>query len=167
MSCVLRIIGKDLDIDTLLAASNLVPYKKMRKGQPRSALKVDGKKMEHSGICIKVSDANFNEFSRQIEDAILYLQTNNKQLKIIASTKEVEFAILDFGVDLRIDNNNVLLETHRLPADLLALAGNLGISIEVSVYSRQIGHILEKRSKKNKKIKRFSRQGYKQKPTLL
>lgn len=53
MSCILSIVGEDLDVDGFIQKSNLEPYKKFYKGDPRIKSKPDGKKHSFSGLSIK------------------------------------------------------------------------------------------------------------------
>ncbi|WP_157604601.1 hypothetical protein [Solitalea canadensis] len=52
-------------------------------------------------------------------------------MELISATKKIQHATLDFGVD---DNNNEFTQTMRLPNELLRVAADLGMEIEMSVY---------------------------------
>jgi hypothetical protein len=134
MSCILRIGGKDLDIDTFIEKSKLSPYKKRYKGQPRRDSKPGGEKLADSYILIEVSNADFSEFQDQIIDSIQFLKSNKQKLLLIAVTKEIEYAVLDFGIENKIDNIEVHIQSQSFPAELLKLSGELGIDIELSIY---------------------------------
>lgn len=134
MSCILSIIGENLDVDAFVLKSSLAPYKRFYKGEPRIGTKPEGKKHTLSGLAIQTSSADFHELSVQIKDTITFLQSNKLKLQHIRATKEVQHATLDFAIELRIDHKKVVFQFERFPADLLLLAGELGIDLEVSIY---------------------------------
>lgn len=134
MSCTLTIVGKKLDIDTFISKTQLSPYKKSYKGEPSFKSKPEGEKLSYSLLSILTSEAGFDCFDQQVEDTLKCLKENKDKLTYISSTKEVESAALDFEIDLLIENE--LCQTNRLPSALLKLAGNLGIDIQLSVYSK-------------------------------
>ena len=151
MSCILTIRGKNFDVDTFVDKSKLNPYKKSYKGQPRFKTKPDGEKLSFSLLSIETSKADFNNLQMQIADTINFLRRNKNKLAHIASTEGIDNAILDFGIDLRIDRKNVLYQSDKFPSKLLKLAGDLGLDIELSIYPVDMQTILEKRNKKAKK----------------
>ena len=132
MSCILNIIGKEFDVDNFVLVSKLVPYNISYIGSPRFKSKPDGKKHEFTGCSIEVSSAGFGEFNMQVSDAVEFLDDNREKLKLINATKEIEYAYLNFGVD---HDDNKFVEGRFLPNELLKIAGELGISIEISTYN--------------------------------
>lgn len=148
MPCNLVILGKNLDIDTFIAKSKLRGYSKHYKGQPMFKSKPQGKQLTHSRIATQTSSAGFNNLDKQIKDTIKYLKRHGDKLNLIRETKEVELAILDFGIDLRIDNKKILLQSDRFPNQLLKLAGDIGLGIELSIYPIDLQETLEKKTKK-------------------
>jgi hypothetical protein len=145
MSCILTISGQNFDIDTFINKSKLKPYKKSYKGQPKFKAKPDGEKLSRSFLAIETSKADFDNLNIQITDTIRYLKRNKNKLTFLALTKGIDHAILDFGISLRIDKNNILSQSDRFPCELLKLAGNLGIDIELSLYPVDLQEILEKK----------------------
>lgn len=129
MSCVLRVWGNDLDIDALLEMIKIEAYRVWHKGDPvssKAALPIQ----TYSGACFTVSDAKFHEFEHQVEDAISFLERSAGDISFIAAFPGVEGAAIDFGIELR----QVFVHCDYLPPKLLALAGPLGIGIELSHY---------------------------------
>lgn len=153
MSCILSIVGKQLDADALIAKIGFKEYKIAHKGVPKFQSKPDGDKLSHSSISVIISKAGFDNLKKQIKDTIKFLEKNQEKLRHIALTKEVQYATLDFGIDLRIDRKKVLTQTELLPAALLKLAGNLGLSIELSFYPVDLEIILEKRNSQKSAMK--------------
>ena len=148
MPCNLTILGEKLDVDELISKSKLRGYTKHYIGQPMFKSKPNGKKLIHSGIGTQTSKADFDNLDKQIKDTIKYLKTHAEKLSIIKQTKEIDFAVLDFGINLRIDKKKILLQSDRFPSELLKLAGDLGLDIELSVYAIEIQDILEKQNRK-------------------
>jgi len=150
MSCILTIRGRNFDIDAFIKTTKLKPYKKSYKGQPRVNTKPDGEKLTHSLIAIETSRADFDNLEKQISDTIRYLKKNKEQLAHIPSTKGIDNAWLDFGINLRIDGKKVMVQSDKFPSRLLQLAGNLGLDIELSIYPVNLEKILGKRSQQKK-----------------
>ena len=109
MPCNLVILGKNLDIDAFISKSKLRGYSKIHKGEPKFKSKPDGKKVAHSRIAIQTSKAEFDDLEKQIKDTIRYLKRHKAKLSYIKQVKEIDLALLDFGIKLRIDKKKVLL----------------------------------------------------------
>ncbi|MGC4034689.1 MAG: hypothetical protein QM764_01920 [Chitinophagaceae bacterium] len=151
MPCNLVILGKNLDIDALIAKSSLRGYSKRYKGQPVFKTKPNGKKSTHSSIRIQTSKSDFDNLEKQISDTIKYLKRHKNKLNIIRQTKEVDLAVLDFGICLRINKKEILTQSDRFPNQLLKLAGDIGLDIELSIYPIELQEILETRSARKKR----------------
>ena len=150
MSCILTISGRNFDVDGFVDRSKLRPYKRSYKGQAKFKTKPDGEKLTRSSISIQTSKADFDNLKKQIADTIRYLKRNKEKLAHIGSTKGIEYAVLDFGIDLRIDRKKVLTQSDTFPNELLKLAGDLGLDMELSIYPVDIQTILEKQNSKTK-----------------
>lgn len=146
MSCILHIGGRNFDIDNFVDKSKLQPYNKSYKGQPKFKTKPDGEKLTHSLISIKTSKADFDNLKKQVADTIRYLKINEDKLTHIATTKGIDNAVLDFGIDLRIDKKKILTQSDKFPNELLKLAAELGLDIKLSIYPVDMQAILEKRN---------------------
>ena len=147
MSCILRIAGKNLDVDAFLSTTKLKPYKISYKGQPKFKTKRNSEKLSRSLLSIETSKAGFDNLNKQISDTIRYLKRNKGKLAHIALTKGIDHAILDFGIDLRIDREKVLYQSDTFPNELLKLAGDLRLDIGLSIYPVDMQDILESRTK--------------------
>lgn len=150
MSCILTIGGQNFDVDNFVETTKLRPYRKSYKGQPKFKTKPDGEKLTRSSISIQTSKADFNNLKKQIADTIRYLKRNKEKLSLIGATKGIEYAVLDFGIDLRIDRKKVLTQSDTFPSELLKLAGDLNLDIELSIYPVNMQTILERRHSKTK-----------------
>jgi hypothetical protein len=131
MSTVLRAYGTDFDVDVFLDGCTLPICKTSRRGEPvfpRS--QPNGRRNEQSGVHIVSSDADFDSLPDQITEAIAFLRNNNDQLQRLSGWPGIESLTLDFGIHRR----DATVQCDRFPADLLKLAGDLGIDVELSQY---------------------------------
>nr|WP_183568055.1 hypothetical protein [Mucilaginibacter sp. SP1R1]MBB6152508.1 hypothetical protein [Mucilaginibacter sp. SP1R1] len=128
---MLRIWGENFDVDDFIFQSKISAYNIYYKGSPKIKSKPEGKKIESSGCSQEVSSADFDNFKQQIQDAIDYLNNYQQELQHINTTPEIQYAILDFGVEY---DPNKFTQTQYLPTELLKLSSDLGIGIEISIY---------------------------------
>jgi hypothetical protein len=96
--------------------------------------KPNSKKRPLSGLSLEASSADFNQLDKLIEDTIEFLRANKEKLRHISVTKEVDFATLDFGIELRIDFKRAAYQFEHFPSELLRLSGELGIGLDISLY---------------------------------
>jgi len=150
MPCILIILGRDLDIDAFLSKSKLRGFSKSYKGEPMFKSKPEGRKLERSRVGIQTSKAGFDDLDKQVKDTIRYLKRNKEKLSYIKKVKQIELAVLDFGINLQIDRKKILMQSERYPNELLKLAGDIGLDIETSIYPIDLQNILEKRHSKKK-----------------
>lgn len=110
MSCVLRISTPD---GTGIAASAVLkPYR------------VSGDTAH-----FQVSNADFDAFDQQINDAIRFLQAHEADIKQMLSDSQGT-GVLDFAIEWR----DVAIQYDSIPAELVRLAGRLGLAFELSHY---------------------------------
>jgi hypothetical protein len=131
MSAVLRATGKEFDVDAFLVGSSLEPCAVYHRGevrfpQPRPAVEP----RERSGLHVVASVTEFVDFPQQVAEATSFLQAHAEEIRRLASFPGVEGVELDFGIERR----NVAVQNDRLPADLIRVAGSLGLSINMSQY---------------------------------
>jgi hypothetical protein len=131
MSCRFSIIGKNFNPDAYLAIAKFRSCSIKHKGEPRMVTKPEGHIMPHSVLSTLASKADFNEFDKQIKDVIRFIKRNREKLELIQSTKGVEYAGFDFSVD---HDCGKFCQSLYLPPELIKLAGELGLHIEISVY---------------------------------
>ena len=75
------------------------------------------------------------EFEGQVNDAILFLEKYHSQIKEFFSIHSITDAYLDFPLWSRLDENIVNQNDH-IPRELVKLAGELNIGIEMSIYAQ-------------------------------
>jgi hypothetical protein len=89
-----------------------------------------------SSIGVDTSKGDFKDLAGQIEDTISYLKNHKKQLGIIKKIAGISFANLNFGLILDVkmfsEKQN---KSFSWPGELLKLAGDLGISMELTLYA--------------------------------
>ncbi len=132
MACVLRAFGSDFDPDEFLKGSPLSPSKVWRKGEPRVSIgRSRSRVQDTSGMNVTVSDANVGDFQEQVRDAIGFLHSNKGELARLVAFPGIEEIVLDFAASWGKD---VVTQTDYLPPELIRLAGELGLGIEISHY---------------------------------
>ena len=124
MSCVFRIGGNELDLDSLLTLL-LEPEAIFRKGDKQGS-----RVILKNGANYLVSEAEFDQLDKQKSDAISYLRKNSAMLKKALSLPGVERAFLDFAVE----EKDTFTQSAYLEPTLLKLAGGLGVGIKISIY---------------------------------
>ena len=131
--CVLRAAGADFDVDAFLATSSLKAIGVRRRGEVRLASNPGGPRHERSGFTADVSVKEWNDLPGQIEDAKVFLEEHGAELLRLRSFPGVGGLELDFPVYLRI-GNQIVVQSDRLPADLLFAAGRVGVDIVITIY---------------------------------
>lgn len=130
MSCILNIIGVDLDVDTIIEHNNLEPDMISRKGE-----RAFGKlKRLNKWSCIGfiVSEAGFEQLDKQIKDTINYLNSNVDRFSFIKTEKSIQFA----NVHLGVTNEFKWVQSFYFPTELLEICSKIGLSIGLSTYDR-------------------------------
>ncbi len=134
--CVLRAYGEEFDVDQYINNSSLRAYSICRRGERRFPTSTGNTDChEYSGLKITVSEKEWDDLLGQIGDAELFLNANSTALDQLVAYPKVEQVLLDFPLDLRIDGKTIAGQSDFLPPLLLKLAGNLGVGIELSLYS--------------------------------
>ena len=109
--CVLRAYGKNFDVDTYMTKSRLEPCLVYHRGEPKKRTKKY--KWTTSGIHVPVSNTSFENFRRQVRDAIKFLINNKAEIKKLTKFKGVEGAGCRVsGKTKKEDWDNRLYEEH-------------------------------------------------------
>jgi hypothetical protein len=122
---VLRALGDRFLPEEFLARSSFEVCNVFRLGEHRG-----GSVRQTSGITVEVSAASGEDFGKQIQDALLFLDQYRDELIRLGDVKELEDLRLDFGVTRK----NGFLQSRYLPSELLMVAGSLNVGIEISIY---------------------------------
>jgi hypothetical protein len=142
MSCVLKIMGENLDVDAFVAKTQMDGFDKSYKGDWTNKLKK--RKREWSSAGMVISDAGYDDVKTQIKEAIEFLNRHKDNLRHIATTPEIEYATIDFGVDSTIDEDH-LSQSFYLTKPLIKICAELDIEIELSLYKPDLELILERK----------------------
>jgi len=128
MSCVLRAGGKEFDVDEFIKGTTLLPCAVFRKGELIGSKNL---KCSGSGLNIEISTASFDNFEKQIKDAVKFLEKNKREI-----TKLVNAEGLDGPpeLDFAVNKSDAFTLSYCFPADLVALAGSMGLGIRISQY---------------------------------
>ncbi len=131
MSAILRAYGDDFDVDAFLVDCRMPVFAVIRRGEPVfPASQPDGRRHDQSGVHVSASDADFNEFPRQVAEATAFLRAEAGQVRRLCEFPGVEGVTLDFGIERR----DVAVQCDSLPPELVRRAGSLGLGIELSQY---------------------------------
>ena len=108
MSCVLRIEATEPSV------SGLIPYR-----------------LENGVAHFQVSDAGFEDLQAQISDAVVFLRSNQEQLRVTMA-RAASSGVLDFAVEWR----DAIFQSNRFSPELVREAGHLGLALELSHYPK-------------------------------
>jgi hypothetical protein len=131
MACVLRVAGREFDVDAYIQRGALVPSAVYRRGEARFPTLPRARTNSRSGFSIVVSKRPFSDFEGQVREALAFLEKERRAVQALRRRKGVEGATLDFGVERRPD---VAVQVQGFPEDLVRLAGQLGLALDLSFY---------------------------------
>ncbi len=132
MSCVLRASGENFDVDAFLATCELEPIAVFRKGEPRfPSRRSEGPCFLRSGLNFDVSEADFSELGRQVDEALAFVRDHSTFISSLRAFDGVDSVTLDFGV---IHPPGWWRRDNPFDCELLLACGKLGISLNLSVY---------------------------------
>lgn len=130
MSCMLRAGGRDFSVGLFMGQAGFKIHSFWERGSARFSAGDNPKAHASSGIRVMVSEADFDDFSQQVSDAIIFLSGQMPQVQQLAAVPGLEFLTLDFGVDAS-DRDWM---SFVFPLELLRLAGQAGASVCLSLY---------------------------------
>ena len=130
MSCLLKINGDNLDIDTLLKSFKMEADHIWRKGEPKRVKYPHGPKNKWSGARFTVSNADFHEFDKQIEDATIFLKKYSTEISHAVNCTEATDVTLDFAIEFR----DVAIHGDFLPSNFLKVVGESGVEVLLPHY---------------------------------
>ena len=110
MSCVLRIFAPD--ISAVLSEISLEAFR-----------------IEKDCVHFLVSEADFDNFKTQIQDAISFLQVHGNDVMLMMGNPDAN-GVLDFAIEWR----DVATQCDNFPAEIVREAGSYGLSLELSHY---------------------------------
>ena len=125
-SCVLRATGDNFQPSDFLRESTFEPCNVFRKDERKSASSV----WDTSGITVEVSSED--DFPAQVREAIIFLETNRTELLRLKQFAGLKNLSLDFGVG----GKDSFLQSYFFPLEIIHLASEFELELEVSVYAR-------------------------------
>lgn len=128
MGGILHFVGREADVESLVALSPVEPCNVWRRGVPRSS-RPNSRPAVTSGLTLVVSDAEFEDLEQQA-DAIQFLRAHSSILKNMSEVAGVEHATLDFGIAMR----DVVVQAVHFPADLIAALAVAGCGMELTQF---------------------------------
>jgi hypothetical protein len=127
--CYLRVAGGNFDVDGFLSRSRMLTPEnitKWRKGEPFRR----GER-KNSGFMFEICEVESEGIEEPATKAIDFLRGNFEELKHLMEQADGADSYLQFVIDKRdVANQNDLF-----PAELVRLAGSLGLGILLSKYS--------------------------------
>ena len=131
MPCILW-LESALPSANLLENITLTPCKVIEKGSV-VATQAGTRSYEQTLIGFDVSKADFTEIKKQIEDAVLFFEVNEKQLDAIFS-KDTLQARIDFGFYTTFVDQKIVVQHDSFPHQLLAQLGRYKIDLDLSQF---------------------------------
>ena len=131
--CFLKIHSNNHTFKKFCETTIVPVYSVFDKDEYRNKSKT--RKSDSFVVSFDVSDAEWDDFPAQVNDAIKFLTANFSELdKLISEIPDAE-GYLDFPLYSRL-NDEVVNQNDHLPKDLICLAGKLGLGIEMAIYSQ-------------------------------
>jgi hypothetical protein len=128
MSCILRIYGESLDIDTLLSQHSLVADCTWKKGEPR-IIKIHGKVYPDSGAHFLASDADLDEFDLQVTETTEFLELHAPVIARVVAFPGVQHAVRKAFVAIEYHAESYYIRLSSMVEQLHRLIGEiLGVS---------------------------------------
>ena len=123
--CVLRVRGRDFQVDDFLESSSFQPCKIWRLGEAGArGVSVD------SGFNLVVSSGE--SLAEQIDGAVRFLESNAGEFKRLRSFPGLaEGSVLDFSIFRR----DVMAQYDSFPAAFVRLAAEFGFELAISQYA--------------------------------
>jgi hypothetical protein len=135
MSCVLRASGTNFDVDEFLKTSSLDALTAFHRGELQLPSSSVTRKSDCSGMNVSVSTRDVSDLRGQIDDAIVFLSGNDRELKRLRDFPGLQRMDLDFP----IEDRDVVYQRDAFPHKLLSLLGGLCIGLIVSRYPAHSG----------------------------
>ena len=129
--CVLHVTSETSSFAAFLRETGFPSYQSHEKGEVSTI----GKRQpyEDFGFSSDVSERELTDLAGQIEDAHAFLRTQEDALRELMSSHNITDIRLDFPYSCRLDEQ-IFMQCDYFPPELLRLAGNFGIGIELSHY---------------------------------
>ena len=131
--CILKIYNDSKSFRPFSQETEIPVYSVLDKGEYRNKKKT--RKMENYSISLDVSDREWDDFDGQVSDAVQFLKVHRVTLKKLLNTAGTTDAYLDFPIYSRL-NKEIANQNDHLPRELISLAGELNLGIEMAQYAK-------------------------------
>ena len=129
--CILKVYSDTNSFKAFSKETDLPVYSCWDKGETITKKKLS----TNNRVSFDVSQKEWDDFKGQVSDAIMFLEKYSAQIKRLFATHLVIDAYLDFPLWSRLDENIVNQNDH-IPRELVRIAGELNIGIEMAIYSQ-------------------------------
>ncbi|WP_027360593.1 hypothetical protein [Desulforegula conservatrix] len=130
--CILHVTSNTDSFKEFIKSTSLPVLWSYEKGDDSSKGKRPPK--DHYAFACDVSKKEWNNFSGQVSDSIAFLQNNFAELKKLIKLYRIDDIRLDFPVESQLIRNELFSQCDFLPSELIKLAGQLNMGIEISQY---------------------------------
>lgn len=130
--CLLKIYSDTDSFSVIQATTRMPVYNCVESGA--SHRPGSNRRHKHYRISFDVSNRDWGDFKGQVQDAIEFLEHHFVELEQLMASHSVSDAYLDFPLYSRLDGDVVNQNDH-LPRELIRLAGQLSLGIEMAHYS--------------------------------
>ena len=133
--CILKAFSRDHSFKDFAESTPMPVFRSREKGETRYA--GSSKVNERFSISFNVSTKEWDDFKGQVEDAISFLRQWEFEISQFALQYPPDLFYLDFPLYSRLDDE-IICQGDYLPAELISLAGKVGLGVEMSIYSREV-----------------------------
>ena len=146
MACCITVNGSNFDVDGFLSQTKLDGIHIRRKGD----LLPKGRVLKQSEISMDLCEADVDVgLTEQIQKTIAFLKKNKKELKRLSKYSGVDEVYISFGIPLR---DEVAIFDF-FPAELLSLAGSIGLGIHLCQFRCRDEPVAKRPGKKSERVR--------------
>lgn len=131
MSCILRIWGEKFNPEIAVAGVTITPDRIWHAGERRFPNSDNNLSViKSSGVSFEISNAEFFELEKQIEEATSFFNANYAWVAKLASSLGVEGAVADFGAEIVPP----FWASYSFPPSLLNALSKSNVTLGLSLY---------------------------------
>lgn len=131
--CILKVYSNIDSFESFYQDTDIPVYSFYNKGERRNQ-KSDAIRTDFR-ISFDVSEKEWDDFQGQINDAIKFLNRYKEQIQYLFAKYSISDAYLDFALWSRL-YGDVVNQNDHIPRELVKIAGELNIGIEMGIYAR-------------------------------
>lgn len=151
MSCLLRAEFAEKDqLEVYLGKTTFKDITAFRRGELRFPSSKNPKKVLRNGINIRVSNADFFDFRKQVRDATRFLIRHTSEVRRLRKSASRGSVFLDFAIGIP----DSIMTCYRIPEELSQVCSSLGLDIEISQYAMSSEKSVNETAKRSRKPRR-------------